>query len=526
MADSQQKNIFGAVLSNLIRKKNPDEFLEQSKEGGLRKTLGAFDLLILGISAIIGAGIFVMIGSAVIGTNEHVGAGPALVISIALVGIACIFPALCYAEFASMIPVSGSAYIYTFATMGELPAWMMGWILMLEYAIGTIAVASSWTGYLIQFFKGLSFMPESLQNPPLWLVNDYRTAVEAGASIPHFLGIPVCMNLPAMFIITVIAFVLYKGIQESANFAKIMVFVKLLVIGLFIAVGFYHIEPSNWQPFVPFGAKGVLMGAFVMFYAYIGFDAISTAAEETKNPQKNLPIGLIGSLVICSVFYALVTIVLTGMVPMDKIDLHAPIAHAMSYAGVGAKGLDIIQGIICIGALAGLTSVLLVLQYGTTRILYAMARDGFLPPLMKKIHAKFNTPWVITILSTVLMLIGSLFINRDVAAELAIFGTFTSFIIVCIGILILRKTEPNRPRPFRVPCCPWFPILGIVFCSVFMISAFTEVKTSATLFPLWIILGLVIYFLYGYQSNRREVALKLKPVEEEQQTLSVKANDV
>ena len=253
-----------------------------------------------------------------------------------------------------------------------------------------------------------------------------------------------------------------------------------------------------------------------MFYAYIGFDAISTAAEETKNPQKNLPIGLIGSLIVCSIFYCLVTIVLTGMVPMDKIDLQAPIAHAMSFAGVGGKGLDIIQGIICVGALAGLTSVLIVLQYGTTRILYAMARDGFLPPVLKKIHPKFNTPWVITILSTLLILIGSLFMNKDVAAELAIFGTFASFIIVCIGILILRKTEPDRPRPFKVPCCPWFPILGILFCSIFMLSALTEVKTSAALFPLWIVVGVVIYFLYGYKSNRREVAAKLKLIEEEQ----------
>lgn len=504
-------------LSNLIRKKNPDEFLEQSASGELKKTLNAFDLLILGISAIIGAGIFVMIGSAVVGTDEHVGAGPALVVSIALVGIACIFPALCYAEFASMIPVSGSAYIYTFATMGELPAWMMGWVLMLEYAVGTIAVASSWTGYLLQFFKGLTFIPESWKNPPLWLVSDYRSATEAGTVFPHFMGFDFCINLPAMFIITLIALILFKGIQESANFAKIMVFVKLAVIMLFVCVGFFHVEPSNWQPFVPFGFKGILIGAFIMFYAYIGFDAISTAAEETKEPQKNLPIGLIGSLIICSIFYCLVTIVLTGMVPMNQIDLHAPIAHAMAYAGIGQKGMDVIQGIICVGALSGLTSVLLVLQYGTSRILYAMARDGFLPSVMKKVHPKFKTPWVITLLSTVLMLAGSIFINRDVAAELAIFGTFTSFIIVCAGILILRKTEPDRPRPFKVPCCPLFPILGIIFCSIFMVAALTEVKTSAMLFPLWLGLGLIIYFMYGYSSNRKQVALKLQKTTQEVQ---------
>lgn len=503
-----EQNILGRFVSNLLRKKNPDEFLEQSAAGGLKKTLNAFDLIILGISAIIGAGIFVMIGSAVIGTTERVGAGPALVISIGLVAIACIFPALCYAEFASMIPVSGSAYIYTYATMGEIAAWMMGWVLMLEYAIGTIAVASSWTGYLLKLFQGFPWLPEVMKNPPEWLINDYQTAVEAGANIPHFMGMPICFNLPAMFIIIVIAMILLKGIQESANFAKIMVFVKVAIIALFIGVGAMYVRPENWTPFAPFGVKGILMGAFAIFYAYIGFDAISTAAEETKNPQKNLPIGLIGSLVICSAIYCLVTIVLTGMMPMSQIDLKAPIAVAMSFVGQ-----DWFAGAISIGALAGLTSVLLVLQYGTTRILYAMARDGFLPPVMKKIHPKFNTPWVITILSTILILIGSLFINMQVAAELAIFGTFTSFVIVCVGILLLRKTEPDRPRPFKVPCCPWFPIIGIVFCSGLMFVALREVKTSAFLFPLWLVLGVVIYFMYGYHSNRKIEAMKLQKLE-------------
>ena len=510
MQNSTQ-NPLKSFLANIIRKKHPDEFLEQSAAGGLKKTLSAFDLIILGISAIIGAGIFVMIGSAVIGTTERVGAGPALVISIFLVAIACIFPALCYAEFASMIPVSGSAYIYTFATMGELPAWMMGWVLMLEYAIGTIAVASSWTGYLIKFFQGFPMLPEVLKNPPVWLINDYQTAQLTGEHIPHLFGIPICFNLPAMFIIVVIALILLKGIQESANFAKLMVFVKVTIIALFVCVGAFYVRPENWVPFAPTGIKGILMGAFAIFYAYIGFDAISTAAEETKNPQKNLPIGLIGSLIICSLFYCLVTIVLTGMMPMSQIDLKAPIAAAMSFVGQ-----DWFAGAIAIGALAGLTSVLLVLQYGTTRILYAMARDGFLPPVMKKIHPKFNTPWVITILSTILILAGSLFINMQVAAELAIFGTFTSFVIVCAGILILRKTEPNRPRPFKVPFCPWSPIIGIVFCSGLMFVALREVKTSAMLFPLWLVLGVIIYFLYGYQSNRKQVALRVQKLEEAQ----------
>lgn len=507
------KELLGKFVSNLLKKKNPDEFLEQSAAGGLKKTLGAFDLIILGISAIIGAGIFVMIGSAVVGTAERVGAGPALVISIVLVAIACIFPALCYAEFASMIPVSGSAYIYTFATMGEFAAWMMGWVLMLEYAIGAIAVASSWTGYLIKLFEGFPFLPEVLRNPPAWIVNDYQTAVATSPDtvIPHFLGMPICFNLPAMFIICVIALILLKGIQESANFAKIMVYVKVAVIGLFILVGSFYVRPENWTPFAPTGLKGILMGAFAIFYAYIGFDAISTAAEETKDPQKNLPIGLIGSLLICSCIYGLVTFVLTGMMPMGQIDLKAPIAAAMSFVGQ-----DWYAGIISIGALAGLTSVLLVLQYGATRILFAMSRDGLLPPVMKKLHPKFQTPWVITILSTILILIGSLYINMQVAAELAIFGTFTSFVIVCIGILILRKTEPDRPRPFKVPCCPWIPILGIIFCSGLMFVALREVKTSAVLFPLWLVIGIVIYFMYGYPKNIKKDTVKVEKVEETQ----------
>lgn len=514
------KNAIGQFFSNLFRRKNPDEFLEQSAAAGLKKTLNAFDLIILGISAIIGAGIFVMIGSAVVGTTERVGAGPALVLSIALVAIACIFPALCYAEFASMIPVSGSAYIYTFATMGEFPAWMMGWILMLEYAIGTIAVAASWTGYLIKLFEGFPFLPECIKNPPAWLVNDYQSLVISNpdVTVPTVFGIPFCINLPAMFIIIVIAAILLKGIQESANFAKIMVYVKVAVIAAFIIVGAFFVRPENWTPFAPSGLKGILMGAFAIFYAYIGFDAISTAAEETKNPQKNLPIGLIGSLLICSLFYGLVTIVLTGMVPMGQIDLKAPIAAAMSVVH-----MDWFAGAIAIGALAGLTSVLLVLMFGTTRILYAMARDGFLPPVLKTIHPKFQTPWAITIISTILILIGSLFINMQVAAELAIFGTFTSFVIVCVGILILRKTEPDRHRPFRVPCCPWFPILGIFFCTGLMFVALREVKTSAILFPVWIALGIVFYFMYGYQNNRKIVAssLKLKEIREEENVEAV-----
>lgn len=507
--DVTEAGLVEQFVSKLLKKKNPDDLIAQSKEAGLSKTLTAFDLIVLGVSAVIGSGIFVMIGSAALGTTDHIGAGTSLVVSIVLAAVACIFPALCYAEFAAMIPVAGSAYTYTFATMGELAAWMIGWILMLEYAIGNITVAASWTGYFFQFLQGFSkWLPSWLINPPLWLINDYKTALikykELGLDpvheIPRIFGyIPFCLNLPAILIILFIATVLTVGTKESTRMATTMVFIKLAVIGLFVCAGAFYVKPSNWVPFAPNGFEGIVIGAFIIFYAYIGFDAISTAAEETKNPQRDLPIGLIGSLILCSLIYGLVALVFTGLVPYgSNVDMHAPIAHAMRLVHQ-----DGIAGLISIGALAGLTSVLLVLQYGTTRILYAMARDNFFPTVMKKIHPKYNTPYIITWVTSLTVIAGSLFMDMNVAAELCIFGTFTSFIIVCVGVLLLRKTDPDRHRPFRVPFCPWFPILGIVICSYLMFSAMAKLKTSALLFPVWILIGVVIYFAYGYGKNRR-----------------------
>ena len=526
--DVTEAGLVEKFVSKLIRKKNPDDLIAQSKEAGLSKTLTAFDLIVLGVSAVIGSGIFVMIGAAALGTSDHIGAGPSLVISIVLAAVACIFPALCYAEFASMIPVAGSAYTYTFATMGELAAWMIGWILMLEYAIGNITVASSWTGYLFQLLQGFEkWLPHSLVHPPLWLINDYGSAVEKytalgldpAVEIPRLFGlIPFSMNLPAIGIILFLAAVLTKGMKESTKMATTMVFIKLAVIALFVGVGAFYVKPDNWVPVAPNGLQGVIIGAFIIFYAYIGFDAISTAAEETKNPQRDLPIGLIGSLVLCSLIYGLVALVFTGIIPYgSSVDMHAPIAHAMKI--VNQNG---VAGLISVGALAGLTSVLLVLQYGTTRILYAMSRDNFFPSIMKKVHPKYQTPYVITWASAILVVIGSLFMNMNIAAELCIFGTFTSFIIVCVGVLLLRKTDPDRHRPFRVPFCPWLPLLGIGICSYLMISAMKDLKTSALLFPVWILVGVVIYFAYGYQKNRRveaqmeQQAIKEESVQEEE----------
>ena len=602
-------------FESITKRKSPDEMIAKSQVDGLKKTLGWFDLIILGVSAVIGSGIFVMIGEAACGTSEHIGAGPSLVVSIVAAALACIFPAFCYAEFAAAIPVAGGAYTYTYATLGEFAAWMMGWVLMLEYAVSNITVAAAWTGYLFQLIKGFeNVLPNWIVNPPLWLIHDFNTASEkyiaAGAdpttSIPHILGVPISFNLPGILVMLGIAFILMKGMQESTKFAKIMVYVKIAVILLFAGVGFFYVKPSNWVPFAPGGFEGILLGTFIIFYAYLGFDTIATAAEETKEPQKNIPIGIIGTLLICSAVYAIVAIVFTGVIPSSDygmIDLHAPIAHVTrlihqdwisGWISVGAlAGLtsvllvlqfiifyaylgfdtiataaeetkepqknipigiigtllicsavyaivaivftgvipssdygmidlhapiahvtrlihqDWISGWISVGALAGLTSVLLVLQYATSRILYAMARDNFLPKILRLKHPQYKTPYIISWTAVVLVIIGSLFIDMSVAAQLCIFGTLTSFILVCLGVLIMRKIDPDRPRPFKVPFCPWFPIAGILICSFLMVKAMPQLEKSAALFPLWLLIGAAIYFYYGYKRNRAEEDKKI-----------------
>ena len=499
---------FKEFKNNLLEKKSPDEILKVAESANLKKTLNAFDLIMLGIGAVIGTGIFTIIGIAAAGGPESVGAGPALIVSMIIAMLACLFSALCYSEFASMIPVAGSSYTYTYATMGEFMAWMIGWVLMLEYAIGNITVASAWSGYFFEFLKGFShILPSWLVNPPVYLVNDYRTAVsiyqnsglDPAVEIPRLFGvIPIAINIPAIILVLIITLLLVRGIRESARTATIMVFIKLAVIFMFIFAGMFYVKPENWTPFMPNGFEGVISGAFIIFFAYIGFDAISTAAEETKNPQRNLPIGLIGTLAICTVVYILTSLVLTGIVPVDKINIMAPISAAMS-----ATGNNWIAGFISIGALAGLTSVLLVYQLGTTRILYAMSRDGFLPKSLQIIHKKYNTPHVITWVSGIIVVLGALFMDLNVSAELCNFGTFTSFTIVCIAVLILRKTDPNRHRPFKVPFVPLFPILGILFCGGLMIYSLFTLGTSAILFPLWVIIGVIFYFAYCYGNIRK-----------------------
>ena len=501
------------IVNKMLTRKNPDDALAGAKDGGLEKTLGVWDLIILGVGAIIGSGIFAVVGTAAAGEN---GAGPALMVSMVIAAIACIFSALCYSEFSTMIPVAGGAYTYTFATLGECMAWLIGWILMLEYAIGFIAVACAWTNHFMQFIKGFSnILPAWFCNPPAWLISDYRSAAHHYTAlgqdpltvIPHIAGVPISINLPAIIMIILITAILVKGTKDSAKMAGIMVAVKLGVIALFVLAGAFYVKPENWTPFAPNGFEGLFMGAFIIFFAYIGFDALATAAEECKNPQKDLPIGIIGSLLITTVVYVLVALVLTGLQPTSGVVipeglLKAPMAFAMSE--VGQNG---IAGLISIGSIAGLTSVLLVLQMAATRVLFAMSRDNFLPKVFQKTHKKFNTPHILTLTVGLVGIIGTLFLDLDIAASLCNFGTFTSFIIVCVAILILRKIDPDRERPFKVPFCPWFPLMGIICCGGLMIYSMVVAKgetavISTMLFIAWVIIGALIYALYGYRKNR------------------------
>lgn len=521
--------LFSHFMTKILTRKNPDEMIQDASSAGLEKTLGAWDLIILGIGAIIGSGIFAVVGIAAAGGVESLGAGPGLVVSMVIATIACIFSALCYSEFATMIPVAGGAYTYTFATLGEFAAWMVGWVLMLEYAVGYVAVACAWSNHFMQFIKGFSaYLPNWFVNPPVWLVSDYKNAVaqlqasglEASA-IPHFCGLPFAINLPAFIIVAIITSILIKGTKDSTKMATIMVVVKLAVIALFVLVGAFYVKPHNWIPFAPNGMSGIFMGAFIIFFAYIGFDALATAAEECKNPQKDLPIGIIGSLLATTLVYVAVALVLTGMycTSSSNIDpgfLKAPMAFVMTMVHQ-----DWAAGLISIGSLAGLTSVLLVLQLAATRILYAMSRDNFLPSIFQKLHPKYKTPHILTMLVGIVCMFGTMTLDLDVAAQLCNFGTFTSFIIVCVAVLILRKVDPDRPRPFKVPCSPLFPSLGIICCGGLMLYSMKSLTASALMFPVWLLIGLAIYLQYGYVKNRK-VEMNKASVSENEKELIIK----
>ncbi len=496
-------------LKTITRIKNPDEMLAEAKAEGLEKTLGVWDLIILGVGAIIGSGIFAVVGIAAAGNADgsSLGAGPALIVSMVIAAIACIFSALCYSEFATMIPVAGGAYTYTFATLGEFAAWMVGWVLMLEYAIGFIAVACAWSNHFVQFLAGFEhILPAWLAHPPAWLVNDAFSAAKIAADnpdtfIPTIFGLPICINLPAIVMVLLSTAILVKGTKDSTKMAGVMVVVKMAVIALFVVAGAFFVRPENWTPFAPNGAAGIFAGAFLIFFAYIGFDALATAAEECKNPQKDLPVGIIGSLIITTIVYVLVALVLTGMYDTSGSVaigfLKAPMAYCMSL-----HKMNWAAGLISVGSLAGLTSVLVVMEMAATRILYAMSRDHFISQRFQKLHPKFKTPALLTWTVGLLAIVGILTLNLDVAAELCNYGTFTSFIIVCVAVLILRKTDPDRPRPFKVPFSPVFPALGIICCGGLMIYKSMQPSGSALLFPVWLGFGAMIYLLYGFVKNR------------------------
>jgi basic amino acid/polyamine antiporter, APA family len=499
------------LLRGIFRTKNLDDILASSQTEGhkLKRTLGPINVTLLGIGAIIGAGIFATVGTAAAGDASRPGAGPSLMVSFGITAIVCAFTALCYAEMAAMVPISGSAYTYSYATLGELVAWIIGWDLMLEYAIGNVAVAISWAGY---FNELLASFHVAL---PDWLVNNYRTATpEILALAPKLplLGYPIIVNAPAFGIVALITIILVWGIKESAQFNAGMVMVKIIVLLFFISLMLYYVSPAkmttNWHPFQPMRWGGTFAAAAVVFFAYIGFDAVSTVAEETKNPARDLPVGIIASLVICTVLYIAVAAVFTGAVSFDvlhtwsKADLDRSLSKALTHVAPQARWQG---GIIAFGSVVAHTAVLLVFQLGQPRIFFSMARDGLLPPVFAKVHPKFKTPHVTTILTGVIVAGFAAFMSIDEMVDLTNIGTLFAFVLVCVGIIILRYKEPNRHRPFKVPFGAWpLPLLGAVSCVFLM---YYLPPTSWWRFVAWLLLGLAVYLSYSY--SKSEIGKKI-----------------
>jgi APA family basic amino acid/polyamine antiporter len=483
-----------SLTSKLFRTKSLDAILEdaEQKEHQLKRVLGPIELISLGIGAIVGAGIFAVIGTAAAGGAHHPGAGPALVFSILITAVGCGFCALCYAEFAALVPISGSAYTYSAATLGELVAWIIGWDLIIEYAMGNVAVAVSWSGYFCELLSGLGI------HVPAWLRTDLTTALRTPGlmeAAPHLFGIPIVFNLPAVAIVALVTWVLVIGVKESSRFNDVMVLTKVAILIFFIVVGAFYVKPANWKPFAPAGWAGIGSGAALIFFAYIGFDAVSTAAEECRNPQKDMPIGLLGSLGICSVLYIATALVLTGIVPLSQIQGSSePLAKAFSLLGMNWAA-----GVVAFGAVIATTAVLLVFQYGQPRIFFSMARDGLLPPSFARIHPKYRTPHVTTIWTGVVVAVLAAVANLDVFVELTNIGTLFAFVLVCAGVMILRSRDPNRPRPFRTPFVPVVPILGILICVYLMweLPGATWIR-----FGVWLAIGLTLYFAYGFRHSR------------------------
>jgi basic amino acid/polyamine antiporter, APA family len=488
----------------LFRTKSIEQLRAQADAPGhgLKRALSAKDLVFLGIGAVIGAGIFSTLGTAAAGEpGVREGAGPALVFSFLLLGVVCTLCGLCYGELTAMIPVSGSAYTYAFATLGELVAWIIGWDLVLEYAVGNIAVAIAWSGY----FQGILDLV-GLQLPG-WIAHGYgdvmqqlRAATEAGnaarvtelqaliASAPDILGRPLLINLPAIAIVMLVTWLLVRGVRESVRVNNVMVWIKLVVLVLFLGVGAFYVDPGNWQPFAPNGWTGIHQGAAIVFFAFIGFDAVSTAAEETRDPQRDMPRGILGALAICTLIYVLVGLVATGLVPYKELASGSdPLARAL--AGVGLAWLQLV---LSVGAVVSMTAVLLVFQLGQPRIFFSMARDGLLPRYFARVHPEHGTPYVTTIVTGLVVALGAALMDDDATYDLTNIGTLFAFLLVCVGVLVLRVTRPEVERPFRVPAVWVVAPLGAAACIYTMFGLPTAAWER---FGIWLAAGLAIYFV-------------------------------
>jgi APA family basic amino acid/polyamine antiporter len=470
-------------LSQLWRVKPIDLIMKQSEESehGLKRTLTAFSITLLGIGAIVGTGIFVLTGVA---AAKY--AGPGLIFSFIVAGIVSGLAAICYAEFASTVPISGSAYTYSYATLGELIAWIIGWDLILEYAVGAAAVSIGWSGYVADLLKSAFGMV-------------IPTAFTAS---PFSGGI---INLPAVLIILLVTALLILGTAESTRVNNVIVMIKLAVIVFFLVIGFGHIQAANWSPFLPYGAGGIFRGASIIFFAYIGFDQISTSAEEARNPSRDLPIGIFLSLLICTVLYILVTGVLTGVVSYTQLNVASPVSHALILLGLNAAG-----SIVSVGAICGLTTVLIVLLFGQSRIFFSMARDGLLPGIFSRVHPRFRTPYLSSLLIGIFVAAVAGLTPIDVVAELTNIGTLSAFVLVSIAVLILRRTQPTIRRGYRVPFVPVIPILSVIGSFVLIVSL---PLVTILRFIIWLILGLIVYFLYSRRNSylEREIDTMSEP---------------
>jgi APA family basic amino acid/polyamine antiporter len=505
------------VLKTLFARKSVAECeADAERRGGLKRSLGKWHLTALGVGATIGAGIFATTGTAIVGDALRPGAGPAIVFSFVLTAVACGFAALCYAEFAAMVPISGSAYTYAYASIGEFVAWIIGWDLIIEYAVGNIGVAIGWSGHFRELIRHFGL------DLPSWLATDYRSAHDAFIALghgtndamtqylgsawtnaPHVFGLPLIINLPAVAVVAVLTVILVIGIRESANSNNAMVLLKIGIILFFLAVGAFLIRPSNWSDpttggFAPNGFAGISAAAAIIFFSYIGFDAVSTAAEESRNPAKDMPFGIIMSLLICTVLYIALSIVMTGMAPWRTLGTAEPMITALQYAQGPPGLLNISRFIIALGAVIAMGSVLLVFQLGQPRIFFSMARDGLLPPVMAKVHPRFKTPYVGTILTGVFVATFAAFANIAEVVDLTNIGTLFAFVLVSAGVIFLRRSEPDRPRPFRVPGVPYTPLISIAACFYLMLQlpGITWIR-----FGIWLVIGLIFYFSYGYRHS-------------------------